>query len=395
MKLLTRALVAASAAVSLSGLAACSQKALDYRNAQIVNGKFYAGDANEAFSGQLTNVPSGVILGPQQGFRNAVVTLEKTLPSLTLDYVRAVGIDNFPTDPRIPVPVYCDTQVKNGYLDGKVTCKAANTENVLLTMTFSGGALDGDLESHAPDDTSRLFAKITFSNGQPDRRMEVYSPATHRLVHTMTWNNGVLSGDEEGFDENTGNRVLQASLVDGKYDGAMAAYAPDGRQVIYRVSYANGLKQGVEEAFDPQTGKATGNASYVDGKLNGTVRRWDASGKLIYEKDYQAGQELPDSDAISSCLDRKYTAFNVFGRGENVNAAMRDEWEAACREASGAGTSQVTSTVEPAHTSPGGTDACVSRWTVAYHHENGDDSIVTADQLGEWRSWCEHGKPAP
>ena len=79
MKLLIRALVAASVAVFLSGLAACGQKALDYRNAQIVNGKFYAGDANEAFSGQLTNVPSGVILGSQQGFRNAVVTLEKTL----------------------------------------------------------------------------------------------------------------------------------------------------------------------------------------------------------------------------------------------------------------------------------------------------------------------------
>jgi len=394
MKLLIRALVAASAAVFLSGLSACGQKALDYRNAQIVNGKVYAGDANEAFSGALTNVPSGVILTPQQGFRNAVVTLEKTLPSLTLDYVRAAGIDNFPTDARIPVPVYCDVQVKNGYLDGQVTCKAANTENVLLTMTFAGGALNGDLNSHAPDDTSQLFAKLTFSNAQPDGRMETYSPATHRLVHTMTWKNGVLNGDEEGFDENTGNRVLQASLADGKYEGAMTAYAPDGRQVIYRVSYSDGLKQGAEEAFDPQTGKATGNASYRDGKLDGSVRRWDASGKLVYEKDYRDGQEVPDSDAVLSCLDRKYTAFNTSSSGENVNAAMRDEWEAACKEAFTLGTSPATLTTELPHSSPGNTDACISRWTAAYRRENGDDSITTSDQTGEWRSWCEHGKQA-
>ncbi|WCM18717.1 toxin-antitoxin system YwqK family antitoxin [Paraburkholderia bryophila] len=379
--------------VSTTGLTACGPKILEYRNVQIVNGKVYAGDANEAFSGQITNVPSGVILGSQQGFRKAVTTIEKTLPALTLDYVRATGIDNFPTDARIPVPVYCDAHVNSGYLDGKVTCKAANTDTDLITMTFSSGQLNGELGSYAPDDTSHLLAKLTFTSGQPDGRMEIYSPVTHRLVHAMTWDNGVLNGEEEGFDENTGNRILHASLVDGKYQGDVTGYAPDGKELIYRVSYANGLKQGVEEAFDPQTGKPTGHADYADGKLQGAVRRWDASGKLIYEKDYQDGQEVPDGEAVRTCLDRRYTAFNAkSGNGGNVDAAMRDGWEAECKEDLHSDTSSAAPTGESARAPSGDMDACVSGWTIAYRRKNGDDSIVTADQLGEWRSWCREGK---
>lgn len=91
-------------------------------------------------------------------------------------------------------------------------------------------------------------------------------------------------------------------------------------------------------------------------------------------------------------MDRKYTAFNTSGSGDNVNAAMRDEWEAACKEASGPGTSPATPAPESANAPPGGTDVCVSRWTVAYRRKTGDDSIATADQLGEWQEWCKAGK---
>jgi antitoxin component YwqK of YwqJK toxin-antitoxin module len=374
-------------------LTACGARVLDYRNAQVVDGKVYAGDVSEPFSGKLTNVPSAAIFSAQQGFKAAVRTMEKAMPALTLQYISAAGIDYFPTDVRIPVPVYCDTRVNSGYLDGKVTCKAANTENVVLSMTFANGTLNGEFRSYAPDDNSHLFTKVTFSDGRPDGRMEVYSPSTHRLVHTLTWSNGVLNGDEESFDENTGNRVLHASLVDGKYEGEMTGYAPDGNLVIYRASYTNGLKEGVEEAFDPGTGKPAGNATYVDGKLSGTVRRWDASGKLIYEKEYQNGQEVPDSVAVASCLDRRYTAFNASGDGENVNVATRNAWEAECKEstASNSATSTPTAPPSPAATA-GSLDDCVSAWTTAFHHESGDDAMVNADQLDEWRSWCRSGK---
>lgn len=381
-----------AALVSTLVLTACGAKVLDYRNVQVVDGKIYAGDANEPLSGKLTNVPSAAIFSAQQGFKTTMRIMEKTLPALTLEYISAAGIDYFPTDARIPVAAYCDANVSGGYLDGKAICKAANTDRTLITMTFTSGQLDGELDSYAPDDTSHLFAKVTFRNGNADGRMEVYSPPTHRLVHTMTWANGVLNGEEEGFDENTGNRVLHASLVDGKYEGKMTGYAPDGNLVSYRVSYANGLKQGAEEAFDPATGKPAGNATYVDGKLNGTVRRWDAGGKLVYQKDYQDGQELPDSEAVNSCLDQKIIAFKSTGSGDNFNTAMRDAWEAECKEGTETKTTQTSASSTPSAATAEKPDECVSVWTTAFHRERGDDALVSADQLAEWRSRCVAGK---
>ncbi|WP_369053188.1 toxin-antitoxin system YwqK family antitoxin [Burkholderia gladioli] len=376
-----------------SNLAGCKGEVLDYRNAQMVNGKVYASGANEPFSGKLTNAPSAVILGAQQGFRTAIRTMERTLPALTLDYISAAGIDYFPTDVRISPAAYCDAQVSNGYLDGKAICKAANSDHTLITMSFTSGQLDGELDSYAPDDSSHLFAKVAFRNGNADGRMEVYSPTTHRLVHTLTWANGVLNGDEEGFDENTGNRVLQASLVDGKYEGKMTGYATDRNMVIYSASYANGLKQGVEDAFDPQTGKPTGHAEYVDGKLDGTVKRWNADGKLIYERDYRNGLEIQDSEAVTACLDQKYEASAKSNSDEeNVDAALHNEWEATCKEEQHSTNSTVVPSAASASTPSRDADTCVSNWTAAYRRENGADAMVTADQLGEWKLWCKAGK---
>lgn len=408
------ALVAVAAAAVL--LAGCKDDVLDYRNARVVDGKVYAGDANEPFSGKLTNVPSAIILGPQQGFKTAMRTMEKTLPTLTLEYISAAGIDYFPTDARLPFAAYCDAHVSNGYLDGAAICKAANSDHTLITMSFTSGQLDGELDSYAPDDTSHLFTKITFRAGNADGRMDVYSPTTHRLVHTLTWANGVLNGYEEGFDENTGNRVLQASLVDGKYEGKMTGYAADGNRVIYSGSYTNGVKQGVEDAFDPQTGKLAGHAEYVHGRLNGIVRRWNADGKLIYEKEYRDGQPVANA-TVAACVDQRDLQHRR-QEGEDITALLNG-WEAECREGlHGASGATEDATASSSTAGSGTTDAeigdsiraaakgaakaspdsgapantCVDQWTAAFHRESGDDAMVTVDQLNEWQSWCRSGK---
>lgn len=398
-------------------LAACKDHVLDYRNAEINNGKVYAGNANEPFSGSLTNVPVGTLLDQQQGFRNAVRTMEKTLPTLTLDYMTASGLDYFPTDARIPPAAYCDAHVRDGYLDGKAVCKAAGTDHTLVTMAFSGGQPDGELDSYAPGDGSHLFTKVTFRNGNADGRMEVYSPSTHRLVHTMTWANGVLNGEEEGFDETTGNRVLHATLVNGLYDGEFVRYAPDGTQVTYRAKFVNGKPDGIEEGYDPHTGRLTGHAEYANGVLNGIVKRWDADGKLVYEKEYQNGQPVRN-DAVTACVNQRDLQHRS-QEGEDITALLNG-WEAQCREglhgassaAPGAAASSSATTGSgstdaeigdairaaakgSAPTSPvrsATVDACVDQWTAAFHRENGDDAMVTADQIGEWQSWCRSGK---
>ncbi len=400
-----------------SNLAGCKGEVLDYRNAQMVNGKVYASGANEPFSGKLTNVPSAVILSPQQGFRTAIRTMEKTQPALTLDYISAAGIDYFPTDARIPSAAYCDAHISNGYLDGKAICKAANSDHTLIAMSFTSGQLDGELDSYAQDDSSHLFAKVTFRNGIADGRMEVYSPTTHRLMHTLTWTNGVLNGEEEGFDETTGNRVLHGTLVNGLYDGEFVRYAPDGTQVTYQAKFVNGRLNGIEEAYDPHTGRLTGHAEYASGVLNGIVKRWNADGRLVYEKEYQNGQPV-DNEAVAACVNQRDLQHQS-QEGEDITALL-NEWEAQCREephaafsaapgaaaassataGSGSTDAEIADAIRAAakgaaSASAGRSapvDACVDQWTAAFHRENGDDAVVTADQVGEWQSWCKAGK---
>jgi len=366
---------------------------LDYRNAALSNGKVYSSDANEPFSGTLTNVPSGVILESQSGFHKVVTGIERILPTLTYDYVRSAGIDNFPTDPRIPVPVYCDTHVADGMLDGKTVCKAANTDNVRLEMSFKGGRPNGELIVYIPDGANQKLVTISFDNGEPNGRQEIYSPTTRRLIHTSNWTDGAPEGQEEGFDENTGNRTLLTTYVNGQLNGPFTRYAPDGKQITYRATFVNGKPEGTEETYDPTTGKLTGRAEYTNGLLNGTVKRWNADGKLVYKKDYRDGQESPPDPTVTACLDRRYAAFRTSGDPrENVNSEQRNQWEAECKEESGDRAGSTRRSESTATTSSADNEICVSIWTAAFHRENGDDAVVTTDQLGEWQSWCKEGK---
>ncbi|GAB7535751.1 toxin-antitoxin system YwqK family antitoxin [Burkholderia sp. 3C] len=380
-----------SVALIVANLAGCGKSTLDYRNAELVNGKVYADGSNSSFSGALTNVPSGSILANQPGFQKMVSSIERVLPGLTSDYVRATGIDFFPTDSRIPVPVFCDAHVNDGALDGSVVCKTSNSDSVRLDMSFSGGQPDGKMTVYAVGTDKQPLATVAFKNGQPDGRQEIYSTSTHRLVHVSNWNAGVVQGQEEGFDENTGNRVLLASYVDGKVQGDFTRYAPDGKQLTYRATFVDGKPEGTEQSYDPQTGKLTGQAQYVGGLLNGLVKRWSSDGGLIYEKAYQNGQVLPAGPVINACIDKRVTAAEATNPDVNINAPLLDQWEAECREEQSSSQSTAASTSSQQSPSE---DACVSAWTTVFRKENGEDALVTADQLNEWRSSCTAGKQA-
>jgi len=281
----TRYMLLLSASAMTLLLSACSEKVLDYRNAQINNGKVYAGDANAPFSGKLTNVPAGKVFGAQTGFSKLLNTVNNARSATTLG---DMGVSSL-----------CDASVRDGLLDGKTICKTPQSDTVRVEASFSGGALDGSFVVH--DQTgNNTFVELSFKGGEPDGKMKIYSPKTGKLVHAATWDAGVLSGEEEGFDETTGDRVLQAMLADGKYNGEFTRYAPDGKQIIYRADFAQGQHDGNEEAFDPQTGKMTGQAHYADGKLDGVVRHWDAQGKLLDETTYDHGVDVAAAKAAAA-----------------------------------------------------------------------------------------------
>ncbi|WP_420992545.1 toxin-antitoxin system YwqK family antitoxin [Cupriavidus sp. 30B13] len=308
------------------------------RNAEIVNGKFYQSGANEPFSGTVTNVPSGFVFSVEPGLQlvsntavEAMTYANPGVENIRLTIFRETGLGSPARTPEAAY-VLCDVRVQEGMLDGPVKCKKAGTENIMLETTMSAGHVDGKLAAYMFRNGDRLpVVTATLKHGQLDGKEEIYSLHTNRLIHRIEWNNGIGDGTEEAFDESTGNRTMQINNVDGKYDGDYIEYTPNGDRIIHRLKFDKGVPVGGEESFDPKTGKLTGQAQYVNGKLQGTLKRWDSSGKLIYEREYQNGEMLRPNDAVTECTNNRAQAYEQ-ATGHYEESAQRDEWDAACRE---------------------------------------------------------------
>jgi len=344
--------VVAAICLSLSG---CG-KTLDVRNAEINNGKVYAADANTPFSGAVTNLPFTTVFGSQQGLGHVLNVIGSARPATT--------------SAELGMTAICDAHAHDGLLDGKVTCKAPQSETVRIEAKFSDGALDGPFTVN--DETgNNTFVELSFKNGAPDGKMKINSPKTGKLVHVASWDAGVLSGDEKGFDETTGNRLLHATLANGKYEGEFTRYAPDGNQIIYKANFLQGQHDGDEESFDPQTGKMTGQAHYSNGKLNGLAQAWDSTGKLIAEKTYdngidveaakeeqakkdaaQAQMAILNSPAVTDCVHNFEGEYMKRNAGAGIyNDMMIGEWRTQCQQQALAAQSQGAQSTPPQNTS--------------------------------------------
>lgn len=290
-----RLLLAGIASFVTFGLTACGSKVLDYRNAEINNGKVYAAGANSPFSGTLTNVSAGQVLGSQNGFARLMNVVNYDLPNAT---VGAMGLSSI-----------CDVQVSDGLLQGKTTCKTPQSDVVRMQMTFQDGTLDDDLVVY--DATGKEpFVTVTFRNGMPDGEQKVYSPETSKLVYVNHWEGGIATGEEEGYYADTGNRYVHATRVNGEYDGELLIYAKDGKQVIHRVTYVAGKKQGPDDQYDAATGKQIGHADWDNGQMNGVVKTWDTNGNLLKQVTFDHGNRIatPEELAAQAALQQQATA---------------------------------------------------------------------------------------
>ncbi|QUN44432.1 hypothetical protein KEH56_35145 [Burkholderia cenocepacia] len=243
-----------SSLVAALALAGCKGDVLDYRNVQFANGKVYAGDANQPFSGTLTNVPSRIILGLNRASAKSLRASSASCPhSRTTTFSRSASTTSQPIC-AFPFRSTAIRTLTTGFWTVKPSAKR-RTQTMFGLKWHSRGRPDGQLTIYTPDGASQKLASIAFRGGEPDGRQEIYSPTTHRLIHASNWTKGTPEGQEEGFDENTGNRILIATYVNGQVNGPFTRYAADGKQVTYRAMFANGKPEGTEETYDPMTGK--------------------------------------------------------------------------------------------------------------------------------------------
>lgn len=366
-------------------LVGCKGNVLDYRNAQVINGKVYAGKADEPFDGRLTNLPEGKLLLASPGF-----------------FKIANLIDGVQTNFKARVPAaLCDVDIKAGYLDGKAVCKLPESSIVGYEMTFKSGVLEGEFLAYAPTKDNDRISSVTFDNGRANGEQKIQNIVTKNVVAILHWQQGVKVGIQQDFDPATGNLIGESRTdEEGMADGEVFAKTPDG-VVYYKARYSHGKKDGVEETFDKTTGKPISRIEWKDGKQDGSAKEWDVDGRLkkdavygdgaLIREDVQVVADRFAQDADSSCMEAAKLG-TVVRNGKPVSPA---EQQAECalqaqavraKELAYRNNSSDSETAKPASQA-----ACVKRWTDAYMRDP-MNAGVTNSQIQQWEGFCSQGK---
>ncbi|OHX11550.1 hypothetical protein BI347_17995 [Chromobacterium sphagni] len=297
---------------------------LEYRNAEIVNGKLYASGANEPFNGKVTNVPEdkimpSIILPSKDGLYPVLQAAENVLK---------IGAA------YLGLGLMCDITVHDGLPDGEASCQRSGTSKTVVKAHFSGGVLEGDFV--ALDDSDNPMFTVSFNRGQADGKLEIFSPHTHKLRYHVNFEHGTPVGSEEAFNENSGVLVGRAEYENGKLQGEVVRYADDGKRVIYRAHYVEGTPEGVEESFDPNTGQVTSYAIWEHGVQTTTLSGDEAiqahNGKSLSEITHPSTSTISSAD-VDACQQAWMTAFRKEqGDTAIVTQDQMTEWEEQCRQ---------------------------------------------------------------
>ncbi|SDI59249.1 toxin-antitoxin system YwqK family antitoxin [Variovorax sp. OV700] len=338
MKQILKALLAPCIAIaSAMLLAACSPSTLDFRNAEIVNGKLYRSGSDKPFSGHVTNVPERTVLAGHQEYY--------PYQSAVSNVLNALGI----TANYFGVQSLCDVDAEEGVLDGRVVCRMGAGRFLAYEMGFDKGVLDGPIKTYYPNKEDKLLAEATYDDGVLDGTMKVYGLATGRQVLQSTWKKGKPEGKEEIVDDESGKLFSRVFYTKGVVQGEIVRYVRGTDRLAYRAKVVDGMKDGLEEKFDPFSGKLEERREWKMGKPHGDLVRakLDADNKptdeLALVARYDNGVEVPLKAAAAPAA-----ATNVQG--------------------------------------------CVDTRVVAFRIQQGDDEVITADQLGEWEAECREGK---
>ncbi|GAA5784360.1 toxin-antitoxin system YwqK family antitoxin [Chitiniphilus shinanonensis] len=332
-------------AASVLCLPGCGKSPLlEYRNAELVNGKFYEAGANEPFSGKLVNVPYRQHLRDYPGASAIIHFLGIAYKINGLDLLNVRSVQ-----------AVCDLETDDGIVHGAVICRLPGETAVWLTVGFADGRPDGPLEVFEPQ-RGQLLMEVPMRDGQPTGELVINDLDSGNQRMVFRFEGGVGSGEELQFDPHTGNRVFMARLVNWRYEGELLRYAPDGKTLILRAQFQQGLQHGPEEHFYPDTGKPSLYLEWQRGFKDGRLRRWDQSGALVEDKIVQyehtlqdllhpvppstaAETTVPATDTapelpaeVQRCVDAKVQAFrDERGADEPIRYDFIAEWEQDCR----------------------------------------------------------------
>ncbi|AEA60107.1 DUF4087 domain-containing protein [Burkholderia gladioli] len=311
-----------------AGLTACSHHILDYRNAQIVDGKIYAVDANEPFTGKATHVPYGVVFNSQGGMDRMLSMLETG---------RGLGL----------AMTLCEVTLKDGALNGDASCTTAESNTVRLSASFDDGALSGEMKIYSTDGKI-IIVSASFKHGQPDGQEEQILPATGKTIRSVRWDVGKLNGESKVWDPQTGELTTDANYSEGVLNGDYynRTGRPGQEPFITKGTYENGKFTGTKTSPYPDDGYAYNirtEVKYADDVVQNQddIDRMNQFGHQVSDCVHQSAYPIAQAKGrtylledeqkqlVAQCKTRASGVSNASDNDESIAAAASGEDKAA------------------------------------------------------------------
>jgi hypothetical protein len=215
-------LVALMATLCMSG---CSKPVLDWRNAEVSNGKIFETGADEAFDGLVTDVPHGKI---QKLLGAAVLwSLKTNQPKGMANLLGGMDYE-------------CDVTVKDGLVADHVICRHHQSQVVAYEGQLNNGRLDGETLFHSP--SGGRVVVLPMKEGRVDGRVQVY------------------------FGDSPEQLSLEADMANSTYNGELIGYHPSGK-VSVKGQNSSGVPTGVWETYREEDGTVSERVMYEAGKV--------------------------------------------------------------------------------------------------------------------------------
>ncbi|GAB7534633.1 hypothetical protein BGC_08430 [Burkholderia sp. 3C] len=343
-------------------LSACGNHVLDYRNAQIVDGKIYAGDANTPFNGKVTHVPYSVVFNSQQGMDRMLSMLDT-----------GNGLALYQT--------LCDVSIKDGRLDGDTTCNAAASDIVRISTAFDDGALSGDMKIYSQDGKIAIVT-AKFKQGLPDGQTEQVLPSTEKTIRSLNWSAGKLDGESKVWDPKTGELTIDANYSQGILNGDYynRAGRPGQEPFITQGTYDNGKFTG------------TKTTSYPDDEYTYDIRT-----EVKYADDVVQNQDDLDrmnqfGRQVADCVHQ--SAYPLAQEKGRISLLQEEQKElvAQCKARMSGGSNASTGD-ESILASAGGEDKAASAYLDSLHANQASNSTASSTASGPTSALAPSSSP--
>lgn len=391
-------------------LSGCWGKTLDFRNAEVVNGKIFSNGANSPFSGRVTNMPRFRTLD------EGALPIEQALKGLiTLDY-------NF-------LGNLCDVTVKDGTLQGKGVCRPVRSDQVTSEFSVDNGVLQSGFKVFSST-SGEVIAEANFDNGRLDGKMLLSNPDSGKLIYKTKLKQGKQDGDAIRYTLDGQYPLYKGSFVDGKRDGVEEFYHPTTHKLIAKITWENDVKNGSEKEWSNDGSALLIDLNWTDGKAAGFQKQFDATGaKLLVDLTFKDGkatgfQTVGDTGENSTGYNEYHVKDGLYDgvhkaydfrrntrpsgmflyKVDNFKEGILDgKSQTFGEDGTIVSESNYRDGIEiplPTQRVPelnnqaniSNIEICVDSWTAAYRKEVGQDAWIKADQLDEWKNWCKEGK---